>query len=259
MALPDRYLSEMKHLSGLQRHPEADGVLQEVRLPARLEVAASKVNMESLQDQDKLLLLVEKYCNLRSPPVAYFEGPVEPERPSGLSPCKPLVDKTLILRIPSVDIESDSFDRSGSVRKAQNVPRQLAKIADSAPIAEQNLQTQDEIIQRLVELMITLGDDINMKLKQNPALQQQLQDLNYNLFEKLTCTVQNLVAPPDQAACPDGLVQKQRIAWAFEVTSRLSSVTVVHRRAIQQFGARYIAENHAGWVQQQGGWEEAFD
>uniref|UniRef100_A0A3B5QCP3 Uncharacterized protein n=1 Tax=Xiphophorus maculatus TaxID=8083 RepID=A0A3B5QCP3_XIPMA len=92
------------------------------------------------------------------------------------------------------------------------------------------------------------------QLQQNPALQQQLQNLDYNLFEKLTCIMQNLVAPPGQAACPDGLVQKQRIAWAFEVTSRLSSVTVVHRRAIQNFGARYIAENHAGWVQQQGGW-----
>ncbi|XP_014876568.1 apoptosis facilitator Bcl-2-like protein 14 [Poecilia latipinna] len=213
--------------------------------------------MESLQDQDKLLLLVEKYCNLRSCPVLPFKGLGEPGRPSPLSVCKQ--SKKTVIRIPSLDIESDSLDRSGSVKKAQNVPRQLAKIADSAPIAEQNLQTQDEIIQRLVKLMITLGDDINVKLNQNPALQQQLQNLNYNLFERLTSTVQNLVVPPDQAACLDGLVQKQRIAWAFEVTSRLSSVTVVQRRAIQQFGARYIAENHAGWVQQQGGWEEAFD
>ncbi|XP_007542415.1 PREDICTED: apoptosis facilitator Bcl-2-like protein 14 [Poecilia mexicana] len=214
--------------------------------------------MESLQDQDKLLLLVEKYCNLRSPPVLHLKGLGEPGRPSAPSLYKQS-KKVVIAQTLFLDIESDSLDRSGSVKKAQNVPRQLAKIADSAPIVEQNLQTQDEIIQRLVKLMITLGDDINVKLKQNPALQQQLQNLNYNLFEKLTCTVQNLVVPPDQAACPDGLVQKQRIAWAFEVTSRLSSVTVVQRRAIQQFGARYIAENHAGWVQQQGGWEEAFD
>ncbi|XP_054892780.1 apoptosis facilitator Bcl-2-like protein 14 [Poeciliopsis prolifica] len=214
--------------------------------------------MESLQDEDEVLRLVEKYCNLRLP-VAYFQGPGGPESSLVSSPRKPSPKKTCLLRIPSSDIESDSFNRSGSPKEAQNVPIQLVKIAESAPITGQNLQTQDEIIRRLVELMITLGDDINMKLKQNPALQQQLQNLNYNLFEKLTCTVQNLVAPPGQAACSDGLVQKQRIAWAFEVTSRLSSVTVVHRRAVQQFGARYIAENHAGWVQQQGGWEEAFD
>lgn len=78
-----------------------------------------QVNMESLQDHDKVLRLVEKYCNLRSPPVAYFQGPEEPERSSAPSPCKPLVNKTLILRIPSLDIESDSLDRSGSAKKGQ--------------------------------------------------------------------------------------------------------------------------------------------
>ncbi|KAM4733434.1 uncharacterized protein FYW61_006877 [Anableps anableps] len=230
---------------GLQRHPVAVGIFQEEGLLATRS-SSFKVNMESLQERD-VLLLVEKYCNLGSPPTIFPQTPALSSRKPSKQP------------VITVQFVSDSFNRSGSACKVPDVPRQLARIVASAPITEQNLQTQDEIIQRLIELLITFGDDINVKLKQNPALQKQLQNLNYNLFEKLTSTVQNLVAPSGWAAGSDGLVQKQRIAWAFEVTSRLSSVTVVHRRAIQKFGAQYIEENHADWVQQHGGWEEAFD
>lgn len=139
-----------------------------------------------------------------------------------------------------------------------------------------------EIIQKLVQLVVMFGDDINAKvcsdsqiqnrrtgqnsqlitssvppspqLKQNPVLKEQLQNLNYKTFEKLTSTVQNLVAPAGQAAGPDRRVEQQKIAWAFEVTSRLSAVGVVHHRRVLNFGAQYIEQNHVGWVQQHGGW-----
>lgn len=92
------------------------------------------------------------------------------------------------------------------------------------------------------------------QLKRNLVLKEQLQNLNYKTFEKLTSTVQNLVAPAGQAAGPDCLVEQQKIAWAFEVTSRLSAVGVVHHRRVLNFGAQYIEKNHADWVRQRGGW-----
>ncbi|XP_047205929.1 apoptosis facilitator Bcl-2-like protein 14 [Girardinichthys multiradiatus] len=205
--------------------------------------------MECLQESSNVLQLLEEYCRLRSCPKVYaqYQGPSIPlsRRLSGFRQFS--------------FYKADTTSQAESVNKESTVPERLANIVVLPPFTGQNLQTQDEIIQRLVQLMITFGDDINVKLKQNPALQQQLQNLNYNLFEKLTSTMQNLVAPSGRAAGSDSPVQQQRIAWVFELTSRLSAITVVHRRTVLQFGTRYIEENHAGWVQQHGGWEEAFD
>ncbi|XP_015253553.1 PREDICTED: apoptosis facilitator Bcl-2-like protein 14 [Cyprinodon variegatus] len=201
-----------------------------------------------MEEDSNVLQLLEEYCKLRScgprPKVTYKQQGGYRQLSHDL-------------------LESDSFYQSGSLKK--EVPTLLATIVDSAhiadspTIAEQNLQTQDEIIQRLVQLLITFGDDIEAKLKQNPALQQQLQNLNYTMFEKLTSTVQNLLVPSVPGPGSDGPVQQQRIAWAFEVTSRLSAVHVVQRRTVLHFGAQYIEQNHAGWIQQHGGWDEAFD
>ncbi|KAM4552974.1 apoptosis facilitator Bcl-2-like protein 14 [Fundulus diaphanus] len=222
-----------------------------------------KVKMESQQEPADVLRLLEEYCKLRSRPRIFYQSPGRPS--------DSLSWRTLNGPLPSSQqyfsrLVADSPGESEPVIQAQGpggtertVPERLAQIADLAPITEENLQMQDEIIRRLVQLLITFGDDIEEKLKQNPALRQQLQNLNYSVFEKLTSTVQNLVVPSGRAAGSDHPVQKQRIAWAFEVTSRLSAVAVVHRRAVLNFGARYIKENHAGWLQRHGGWEEAFD
>lgn len=67
-------------------------------------------------------------------------------------------------------------------------------------------------------------------------------------------TVQSLVVPAGRGAGPDVRVERQKIAWAFEVTSRLSAVGGLQHRRVLNFGAQYIEQNHAGWVRQQGGW-----
>ncbi|KAG7217680.1 hypothetical protein INR49_021235 [Caranx melampygus] len=105
--------------------------------------------------------------------------------------------------------------------------------------------------------MITFGDDINQKITQNPLLQQQLSNMNYDLFEKVTSTVQNLVDSGQVSECEEE-VQQKKIAWAFEVTSRLSVVGVVQRRRLLSFGDRYIQQHHSAWVQEHGGWDEVF-
>ncbi|XP_039989099.1 apoptosis facilitator Bcl-2-like protein 14 [Xiphias gladius] len=106
--------------------------------------------------------------------------------------------------------------------------------------------------------MIRLGDDIHEKIKENTVLQQQLSNLNYNMFEKLTSGVQNLVGQRGQATASEERIQRQKIAWAFEVTSRLSATGVVQRRRVLSFGELYIQQHHSAWVQQHGGWEEVF-
>ncbi|XP_076743111.1 apoptosis facilitator Bcl-2-like protein 14 [Maylandia zebra] len=116
----------------------------------------------------------------------------------------------------------------------------------------------DDIVQRLVELIRAEGDDIDRKIKQNLDLQQQLRDLDYDMFKELTSSVQSLVHPAERAAPSEVHIQRQKIALVFEVTSRLSATSLVHQRRVLSFGERYIQENHSAWVEQHRGWAEAF-
>lgn len=92
------------------------------------------------------------------------------------------------------------------------------------------------------------------QIKQNLDLQQQLRDLDYDMFKELTSSVQSLVHPAERAAPSEVHIQRQKIALAFEVTSRLSATSLVHQRRVLSFGERYIQENHSAWVEQHRGW-----
>ncbi|XP_078139187.1 apoptosis facilitator Bcl-2-like protein 14 [Centroberyx gerrardi] len=143
------------------------------------------------------------------------------------------------------------------------VADRLAQIADSAPISQADLtaagvEDQDEIVKKLVELLKTSGDVMDEQIKQNEFLQERLQNFfDYALFEKLTSSLQSLV-DLGQAGSEDR-IQRKKIAWAFEVTSRLSAIDVVPRRRALSFGERYLRQHHSAWIQQHGGWEKAFD
>ncbi|XP_042267319.1 apoptosis facilitator Bcl-2-like protein 14 [Thunnus maccoyii] len=167
-------------------------------------------------------------------------------------------------------LQSDEFPDTTRTTVADR----LVQIADSAPIPEVDVEDHDEIIQKMVELMKTFGDDINKKIKQNMALQQQLRTMNYDMFERLTSSMQNLVGQEGQGAAAaveaaaveaeaeaasDRRIQQQKIAWAFEVTSRLSAMDLVPKRRVLSFADRYIQQHHNAWLQQHGGWEEVFD
>ncbi|XP_023258272.1 apoptosis facilitator Bcl-2-like protein 14 [Seriola lalandi dorsalis] len=155
--------------------------------------------------------------------------------------------------------EADSTEEKHDASQTRSVAvERLVQITQSAPVPEVYVESQDEIIQRLVALMMAFGDDIDKKIQQSPVLQQQLCNMNYDLFEKLTYSVQKLVNRPGRAAASEERIQQQKIAWAFEVTSRLSAVGVVQRRRVLSFGDRYIQQHHAAWVQQHGGWDEVF-
>ncbi|XP_067446848.1 apoptosis facilitator Bcl-2-like protein 14 isoform X2 [Thunnus thynnus] len=159
-------------------------------------------------------------------------------------------------------LQSDEFADTTRTTVADR----LVQIADSAPIPEVDVEDHDEIIQKMVELMKTFGDDINKKIKQNISLQQQLRTMNYDMFEKLTSSMQSRVGQEGQGAAAasaeaasDRRIQQQKIALVFEVTSRLSAMDLVPKRRVLSFGDRYIQQHHNAWLQQHGGWEEVFD
>ncbi|XP_062276466.1 apoptosis facilitator Bcl-2-like protein 14 [Scomber scombrus] len=168
-------------------------------------------------------------------------------------------------------IETDKvvFQSAGGTDKSSDTTRtevagRLVEIADSAPIPDMHVEDQDEIVQRLVTLLKSSGDNINDKIKQTPFLQQQLSSMSYDTFAKLTSSVQSLVRPEGRAAATtaaasDRRIQQQKIALAFEVTSTLSAMEIIPRRRVLSFADQYIQQHHQAWLQQHGGWTEAFE
>ncbi|KAM4618636.1 uncharacterized protein ACJ7VT_007987 isoform 2-T2 [Polymixia lowei] len=168
--------------------------------------------------------------------------------------------------IEYMDIHVDGPEEQNA-SALDGVADRLAQIADSAQISEEDLETdgledQDDVIEKLVELLKKSGDKLNEKIKKNTVLQQHLQTaFNYAVFERVTSTLQSLVGLDitDGSTVSKDRLQREQIAWAFEVTSRLSAVDIIPRRRALGFGERYVRLNHSAWVQQHGGWEKAFD
>ncbi|XP_056138522.1 apoptosis facilitator Bcl-2-like protein 14 isoform X2 [Lampris incognitus] len=147
------------------------------------------------------------------------------------------------------------------------VADRLVQIATSSKILEADLEADSveghkDVIEKLVELLKKSGDDLDKQIAQNKVLQQTLRTaFNYTLFEKVTAALQGQVKPSSggRAAGSEGRLHRQQIAFAFEVTSRLSSVDIIPKRRVLAFGEQYIRQHHSIWVQQHGGWEKAFD
>lgn len=80
--------------------------------------------------------------------------------------------------------------------------------------------------------------------------------LSYNLFETLASAFINSVVPPGNQRKEDN-DQKLKIAWTFEMTSRLSAIDLQPMNRAMGFGAQYVHQHFAPWIQQRGGWVRA--
>ncbi|KAF3705999.1 Apoptosis facilitator Bcl-2-like protein 14 [Channa argus] len=257
--------------TALSRPHLEETVMEDRRVEVKMAGASAMTG-----EQSEILLLLEQYCSKRSRqtstcrnqwkklmsgerfsstvPTVCTEGPVlsNQKAPSIFS-----TYKVMTLVLPDRDGAGVQSDDSPS-RSHSAVAERLVEINKSAPIPEVVVEDQDETIRKLVELMITFGDDINMKIHQDPVLQEQLSNLSYDTFQKLTFSVQNLVQSGPAAESEDQ-IQQQKISWAFEVTSRMSVITVVQRRRVLSYGDQYIQQHHSAWIQEHGGWDEVFD
>ncbi|XP_029909803.1 uncharacterized protein LOC115360795 [Myripristis murdjan] len=161
----------------------------------------------------------------------------------------------------------DTLEEQGADASLSGVADKLIHLADSAVVLEEaltrdELDGKDEIIQKLVELLKKSGDVMDKKIKENKVFQQQLQtNFNYALYERLISSLQSMVdvGPASGAARCEDRIERQKIVWAFEVTSRLSTMDIIPRRRFLGFAERYLRMHHSAWVQQRGGWEKAFE
>uniref|UniRef100_UPI003AB0D579 apoptosis facilitator Bcl-2-like protein 14 n=1 Tax=Centroberyx gerrardi TaxID=166262 RepID=UPI003AB0D579 len=224
----------------------------------------SRAAMDGVEESEEFRLL-KAYCTRRNRP-SFRSGFSTKKSTSSGGACSFFADALGmgVVRMGVVGVDG-LLDRSKGqdASSLSGVADRLAQIADSAPISQADLtaagvEDQDEIVKKLVELLKTSGDVMDEQIKQNEFLQERLQNFfDYALFEKLTSSLQSLV-DLGQAGSEDR-IQRKKIAWAFEVTSRLSAIDVVPRRRALSFGERYLRQHHSAWIQQHGGWEKAFD
>lgn len=69
---------------------------------------------------------------------------------------------------------------------------------------------------------------------------------SYTVFENVASAFIRSVAPASK--------RENQIAWTFEMTSRLRALDLQPMNRVMGFGAQYLHQHYAQWVQQHGGW-----
>ncbi|XP_076840400.1 apoptosis facilitator Bcl-2-like protein 14 isoform X2 [Brachyhypopomus gauderio] len=166
------------------------------------------------------------------------------------------------LRIPGpAPIIVQSSSASVDTGEFAEVADKLTCIVDSAPLAPTPLAVEDsdDVIKRLVELLKESGDKLNEEILRDRELSGFLEkSFSYSLFESLASAFIRAVVPKSSEA-KVASENKTRIAWTFEMTSRLGALELQPMNKSMGFGARYLHQHFAPWIQQHGGWEKVFN
>ncbi|XP_072551135.1 apoptosis facilitator Bcl-2-like protein 14 [Salminus brasiliensis] len=194
-------------------------------------------------------LLLEKYCGRRKSRTR--------EKPAIRPMCAPAPER-LQETTWKVVLAADSSADTGEFG---DVVENLAHIVDGAPLVPDDVVTDggESVIQRLVELLKESGDELNERIQRDHELLRYLQNsFSYSVFEKLVSSFIGSVVPSRKEKDDVG-EQKTQIAWTFEMTSRLRALDLQPMNRVMGFGAQYLHQNFAQWIQQHGGWEKVFN
>ncbi|XP_078098870.1 uncharacterized protein LOC144512159 isoform X2 [Sander vitreus] len=179
----------------------------------------------------------------------------EAEEPSPMNANRPDVDDRCgdVFFIPQVEEEDELKDLAGK----------LTNIADEIPFIPPEIETDsptDVNVEKTIGLLLReSGDRLNEKELKDAAIATEL-FWDYSFFKLLMTTLltrMGLRTPNPDSPGPKAS-PKSQIAVTCEVTSRLSALNTLPSNQLLDHGARYLQHYYSSWVQQQGGYEEAF-
>lgn len=78
--------------------------------------------------------------------------------------------------------------------------------------------------------------------------------MSYTFYSRVTDLVLEETRVADPTMDSEIQVQKTKIAFAMEVTTRLSDLGSHPMNAVLGFGTKYLKEKFSPWIQSQGGW-----
>ncbi|XP_030576278.1 uncharacterized protein LOC115773597 isoform X2 [Archocentrus centrarchus] len=146
--------------------------------------------------------------------------------------------------------------------KAEEVALRLTELADEIRLTPPEIETdgEDELEKIIGLLLRDTGDRWNEKVLKDVDIKAEL-FWDYSFFWRLINTFLTRVGlrtsnpnSPGPQASP-----KTQMAVMCEVTARLSSVETLPANRLLNHGARYMQDNFSSWVQEQGGYEAAFE
>ncbi|KAL7878713.1 hypothetical protein AOLI_G00096870 [Acnodon oligacanthus] len=144
----------------------------------------------------------------------------------------------------------------------EDVADQLTGIVDSTPLVQDDVVkdgVDNLVIQRLVELLKKCGDELNEEIQKDHELMGYLQNsFSFAVFENLASAFISSVVPTSTQK-EGASEQKAVIAWTFEMTSRLTAMDLQPMNRVMGFGAQYLHQHFAPWIQQHGGWNKVFN
>lgn len=147
--------------------------------------------------------------------------------------------------------------------KAEEVALKLTELADEIQLTPPEIEFDGEgdELEKIIGLLLRdTGDRWNEKVLKDANIKAEL-FWDYSFFRALINTFLTRVGlrtsnpnSPGPQASP-----KTQMAVMCEVTTRLSSVETLPANRLLNHGARYMQDYFSSWVQEQGGYEAAFE
>lgn len=180
-----------------------------------------------------------------------------------LLPCvKPAAEEAPQTEPKTPDVRCLVVDSVKEEDKLDKAASQLTSLADQIPFVppEFETDTHDDYVEKVIGLLLReAGDRLNDKDLNAANIAAEL-FWKYSFFEKLMdgLLIKMGLKTPDPEALGPKASPKTHIAVTCEVASRLSAVNTLPMNLMLSHGAKYLQEYYSSWVQQNGGYEEAF-
>ncbi|KAL3977128.1 myosin III [Sarotherodon galilaeus] len=147
--------------------------------------------------------------------------------------------------------------------KAREVASRLMELADEIQLIPPEIESDspDDEVEKIIGLLLReTGDKYDGKVLKDANIAAEL-FWNYEFFRRLINTFLirvGLRTPSPNSPGPQAS-QKTQMAVMCEVTTRLSAVETLPTNRLLNYGARYMQDYFSSWVQEQGGYDAAFD
>ncbi|XP_065715472.2 apoptosis facilitator Bcl-2-like protein 14 [Patagioenas fasciata] len=117
----------------------------------------------------------------------------------------------------------------------------------------------EEMIKTIVSLLRKSGDELEEMIQKDRTFYQRFEEmLSYTFFKSITDLFLKC-AVADSPSQTESQVQREKVAFTMEVATRLNAVDNHPMNLVLGFGSKYLREHFKPWIQEQGGWEKAFE
>ncbi|XP_051547018.1 apoptosis facilitator Bcl-2-like protein 14 [Myxocyprinus asiaticus] len=131
----------------------------------------------------------------------------------------------------------------------EEIASKLTDISSSVHFipCELEVDSGDDVVQQIVELLREHGDELDKKIKADKALSKALQSsMTYGFFKKVMDTFCRRVTPEELP--PEQKRENATVALICEATSQLFSVDHHPMNQVLGFGAKYLQDTFPTWI-----------